>query len=133
MPSRSNPGFDEFYVLRLDSSGRPRGARFAKLQDRTASAAIDIKSRVLILQPRSVCRLAMNLPTGRLHGGKLVMPRIRRDLYDKISKAADLAEARLAERLAKAEAQRPIISKESIRKANAVLARIEKSRAASSC
>src|SRR5260221_5312304 len=82
------PVFDELYLLRLDTSGRPRGARFAKLEDKVASAAVDMKCRALIYQPRSVCRLAMELPEGRLYGGKLVMPRIRRGLYDKILRAA---------------------------------------------
>src|SRR5882724_2229592 len=98
MLRKSKPIFDEFYVLRVDSSGRPRGARFARLQDKVASAAVDMKCRALIHQPRPVCRLAMRLPVGRLLRGKLVMPRIRRDLHEKIVKAADLAERRLEAR-----------------------------------
>jgi hypothetical protein len=121
MPNKSKPAFDEFYLLRLDSSGRPRGARFAKLQDKTASAAMDIKCRVLILQPPSVCRLAMNLPEGALLGRKLVMPRIRRDLYDNILEAVDLAEIRLEARMKNGAARESIHTKQLIAEAKAAL------------
>lgn len=88
---KKHPKFDELYLLRLDSCARPRGARFAKLKDDVASAAVDAKCRALIHQPKAVCRLAMKLPKGRLYRGKLVMPRIRRDLCNNILEAAELA------------------------------------------
>jgi hypothetical protein len=88
---KKQPEFDELYLLRLDASGRPRGARFVKLKDDVASAAVDMKCRALIHQPKAVCRLAMELPEGRLYRGMLVMPRIRRGLFDKILDAARIA------------------------------------------
>ena len=93
MRNKSKPKYDELYVLRIDSSGTPRGARFAKLADKVASNAIDMKCRILNLPPTGVSRLAMKLPVGRLLGCKLVMPRIQRALYDTILEAADLAGA----------------------------------------
>ena len=91
------------------------------MQERTASAAIDMKCRVLILQPLSVCRLAMNLPVGRLLGCKLVMPRIRRDLYNDVLRAADLAEHRLNARVAAEATQQSIWIRQMIAEANAAL------------
>ena len=128
MPSKSKPKFDELYVLRLDAAGRPRGARFAKLEDKVASAAVDMKCRALILQPRAVCRLAMKLPVGRLLQGRLVMPRIRRDLYDQILKAAVLAEIRLEARMKLGAARESILIKQMINEANAVLTELRNRR-----
>jgi hypothetical protein len=128
MPSEPKRRFDEFYALRVDSSGRPRGARFAKLQDKTASAAIDMKCCVLILQPRSVSRLAMRLRIGRLFRGKLVMPRIRQVLYDEILKAALLAEKRLEARMKVGAVQQSARIKQMIDEADAVLAELRNRR-----
>jgi hypothetical protein len=79
---------DPVYVLGLDANGKPRGARFAELKDNIASAAMDMKCRVLIDQPEVVTTLGMKLPVGRVHGvGKLVklfVPNIKRELYDQI-------------------------------------------------
>ncbi|MCK1580659.1 hypothetical protein IVB03_13975 [Bradyrhizobium sp. 168] len=83
---------DPVYVLGLDANGKPRGARFAELNDSIVSAAMDMKCRVLIDQPETVSALGMKLPVGRVHGGgkivKLFVPNIRRELYDKILEAA---------------------------------------------
>jgi hypothetical protein len=57
---KQTPKFDEFFVLRLDSSRRPRGARFAKLEDKVASASIDMKCHALILQLPTVQCCAWN-------------------------------------------------------------------------
>jgi hypothetical protein len=59
---------DQVYVLGLDANGKPRGARFAELKDNIASAAMDMKCRVLIDQPEAVSALGMKLPVGRVHG-----------------------------------------------------------------
>lgn len=32
---KKQPEFDELYLLRLDSSGRARGARFAKIEEKS--------------------------------------------------------------------------------------------------
>jgi hypothetical protein len=80
---------DQLFVLGLDENGKPRGARFAELNDNIASAAVDMNCRVLINQPETVSDIAMKLPVGRIYAsGKAFIPNIRRDLYDKISEAA---------------------------------------------
>jgi len=56
---------DPVYVLGLDANGKPRGARFAELKDSIVSAAMDMKCRVLIDQPKAVSALGMKLPVGR--------------------------------------------------------------------
>jgi hypothetical protein len=118
---KQKPKYDELFVLRLDSSHRPRGARFAKLEDKIASASIDMKCRALFHQPRSVAALCMALPVGRLRGGKLITPRIRRTLYDEILMSAQFAERRLDAEIKKARARDSIQIKQIIDKANAVL------------
>jgi len=89
---------DQLFVLGLDENGKPRGARFAELKDNIASAAVDMNCRVLINQPETVSDIAMKLPVGRIYAsGKAFIPNIRRDLYDKISEAARIAEKSDAE------------------------------------
>ena len=89
---------DQLFVLGLDENGKPRGARFAELKDNIASAAVDMNCRVLINQPEAVSDIAMKLPAGRIYAsGKAFIPNIRRDLYDKISEAARIAEKSDAE------------------------------------
>jgi hypothetical protein len=124
---KKRPAFDELYVLRLDSSGRPRGARFAKLKDAVAHAAVDMKCRALILQPRAVSALAMNLPVGRLFHGKLVMPRIRRSLYDKIVEAAQVAAEQEKTRMEAAAVKQSAFIKQLIAQAEAALAESRRS------
>ena len=83
---------DQLFVLGFDDNGKPRGARFAELKDNIASAAVDMNCRVLIDQPETVSDIAMKLPVGRIYAsGKAFIPNIRRDLYDKISEAAQIA------------------------------------------
>ena len=89
MGQKSEPaGYDQIYVLGLDRSGKPCGARFSVLKDSIVSAAMDMNCRVLIRQPHAVSALAMRLPLGHVHGaGKLVtlsIPKIRRELYTAI-------------------------------------------------
>jgi hypothetical protein len=122
------PEFDELYLLRLDTSGRPRGARFAKLKDDVASAAVDMKCRTLIHQPATVCRLGMELPEGRLYRGRLVMPRIRRGLYSKILKAARIAAQQEKTRMEAAAVKQSAFIKALINEANSAIAEGRKMR-----
>lgn len=122
------PRFDQLYVLRLDLLGRARGARFARLTDQIASAAIDGKFRALILQPRTVMALAMLLPPGRLHQRRLVAPRIPRALYNQILNAAATAEARRAVRMKAAAAKQAELIRKLITEANKTLADARRSR-----
>jgi hypothetical protein len=125
---KKQPEFDELYPLRLDASGRPRGARFAKLKDDVASAAVDMKCRALIHQPKAVCRLAIELPEGRLYRGKLVMPRIRRGLYNKILEAARIAAQKEKIRMEAAAVKQSAFIKALIDEANSALAEGRKMR-----
>jgi hypothetical protein len=125
---KKQPEFDELYLLRLDTSGRPRGARFAKLEDKVASAAVDLRCRALIHQPRAVCRLAMELPEGRLYRGKLVMPRIRRGLYDKILRAAGIAAEKEKTEMEAAAVKESAFIKALIDEANSAIAEGRKMR-----
>jgi hypothetical protein len=125
---KKQPEFDELYLLRLDTSGRPRGARFAKLEDKVAFAAVDLRCRALIHQPRAVCRLAMELPEGRLYRGKLVMPRIRRGLYDKILRAAGIAAEKEKTEMEAAAVKESAFIKALIDEANSAIAEGRKMR-----
>ena len=125
---KKQPEFDELYLLRLDTSGRPSGARFAKLEDKVASAAVDLRCRALIHQPRAVCRLAMELPEGRLYRGKLVMPRIRRGLYDKILRAAGIAAEKEKTEMEAAAVKESAFIKALIDEANSAIAEGRKMR-----
>ena len=77
---------DKLFVIGLDDSGKPRGARFAECDDRVVNAALDM--RLSCIHPASTvfAELAMKLPQGRLYAsGKTFIPNIRRDLYDKLT------------------------------------------------
>jgi hypothetical protein len=123
---KKQPEFDELYVLRLDSSGRPRGARYAKLKDDVASAAVDMKCRALIIQPKAVSALAMSLPVGRLYRGRPVLPRIRRDLYDRILEAARIAAEREKARMKTGAAKQLEFVKQLIQQTETALAEARK-------
>jgi hypothetical protein len=122
------PEFDELYLLRLDTSGRPRGARFAKLKDDVASAAVDMKCRALTHQPMTVCRLGMELPEERLYRGKLIMPRIQRGLYDKILEAVRIAAQKEKTRMEAGAARQSAFIRRLIDEANLALAEGRKMR-----
>ena len=131
MPSKSRNKqrqVDELFLLLLDASGRPRGARFAKLEDKVASAAVDMKCRALIHQSRAVCRVAMELPQGRLYRGRLVMPRIRRDLHNKILEAARIAVEDERARMEATAVKEPTFIKALIDEANSASAEGRKMR-----
>lgn len=86
------PGADQVYVLGLDDNGNPRGARFTVVRDSIVSAAMDVGCHILIRQPPEVSALARKLPLGYVLGTgkvvKLLIPRIRYDLYRQILEAA---------------------------------------------
>ena len=125
------PKFDELYLLCLDESGKARGARFAKLTDAVCSTAIDVNCRVLILPPKSVSTLAMELPVGRLTGLKLVIPRIRRGLYDEILRTAAAAAKKEKARMKAASAKESALIKRLISEADTALEELRRRRSAS--
>jgi hypothetical protein len=125
---KKQPAFDELYLLRLDSSGRARGARFASLKDAVASAAVDMECRALLHPPPTVCRLGMELPEGRLDRGRLVMPRIRRGLYDEILEAAQIAAQKDETRMEAAAVRESAFIKALIAESNSAVAEGRKMR-----
>jgi hypothetical protein len=99
MGQKSQPAtFNQLFVVGLDSTGNPRGARFSFLKDSIVSAAMDLNCRILINQPEAVTVLGAKLPIGCVYGtGKLVklfIPAIRLSLYKQILKAARTADKR---------------------------------------
>lgn len=88
-------GADQVYVVGLDDSGNPRGARFSALKDSIVSAAMDLNCRVLVRQHGPVSKLGMKLPVGHVFGkGKVVtlfVPNIGWKLYNQIFVASRIA------------------------------------------
>jgi hypothetical protein len=80
------------FALGLDDNGKPRGARFPHgLRDDIASAALDMKCRIVHEHSAAFTELGMKLPIGRVYSsGKAFIPNIRRDLYDKLEAARKL-------------------------------------------
>ena len=73
------------YVIGLGEDGKPRGARFKKADDLVAIKAGDMKLTIVIPISKDVAELGKNLPEGRLYAsGKLFVPNIKRELYEKI-------------------------------------------------
>jgi len=89
------PILDQVFILGLDRCGNPRGARFTVLRDSIVSAAMDLNCRVLIRQPHEVSALGRRLPMGTVLGTgvvvRLLVPNIRRELYEAILDAARIA------------------------------------------
>jgi hypothetical protein len=123
--------FDEFYAVRLDGAGRARGARFPKLNDAIVSAAVDAGCRTLLLPSKTVSAIAMQLPPGRMRGRRLVMPRIRRGLYDDIVVAVAAAEEKFQAQVKIRAAKELAFTKKLIAETEAVLAEIRRTRESS--
>ena len=89
------PMLDQVFILGLDRCGNARGARFTILRDSIVSAAMDLNCRVLIGQPHEVSALGRRLPMGTVLGTgvvvRLLVPNIRRGLYEAILDAARIA------------------------------------------
>ncbi len=84
------PAVAPVVLFGIDSSGKPKGARFGKDHAGLAiKAANQLQLRVLPSTDPSVADIVAQLPVGRVHAtGKMFVPFIRRDLYDKIVAAA---------------------------------------------
>lgn len=82
----------QVFAFGLDDDGKPRGARFPQgLKDDVASAALDMKCRIVHEHSAAFTALGMKLPIGRVYAsGKAFIPAIRRDLYDKLEAAQKL-------------------------------------------
>jgi hypothetical protein len=70
----------------------------------------------------------MELPEGRLYRGKLVMPRIRRGLYDKILRAAGIAAEKEKTEMEAAAVKESAFIKALIDEANSAIAEGRKMR-----
>jgi hypothetical protein len=74
----------------IDSRGKPKAARFRKEHASLAiKAAGQLQLNVLASKDPKVAEIAARLPVGRVHAtGRMFVPFIRRDLYDKLLAAA---------------------------------------------
>ena len=113
------------FVLGLDDSGKPRGARFAELNDIIVSTAMDMKCAILVGAPVEVTSIAMKLPIGRVYAsGKAFIPNIRRDLYDSIREAVKVSDERFDAEAKLAAVETSISIKATLKAADAALAEI---------
>lgn len=83
---------NQLFAFGMDDNGKPRGARFPQgLRDDIASAALDMKCRIVHEHSAAFTELGLKLPIGRVYAsGKAFIPNIRRDLYDKLDAAQKL-------------------------------------------
>jgi len=74
----------------IDSSGKPKAARFGtKHAGLATKAASQLQLRVLQGNDPKVTAIAAHVPVGRVHAsGRMFVPFVRRDLYDKLLAAA---------------------------------------------
>src|SRR5579884_2926766 len=74
----------------IDSSGKPKAARFGtKHAGLATKAASQLQLRVLPGNDPKVAQIAARLPVGRVHAtGRMFVPFVRSDLYDKLLAAA---------------------------------------------
>ena len=74
----------------IDSRGKPKAARFGKEHASLAmKAATQLQLNVLASNDPKVAEIAARLPVGRVHAtGRMFVPFIRHDLYDKLVAAA---------------------------------------------
>jgi hypothetical protein len=74
----------------IDSRGKPKGARFRKEHASLAmKAATQLQLNVLTSSDPKIAEIAARLPVGRVHAtGRMFVPFIRHDLYDKLLAAA---------------------------------------------
>jgi hypothetical protein len=77
----------------IDSSGKPKAARFgAKHAGLATKAANQLQLRVLPGNDPKLTHIAARLPVGRVHAtGRMFVPFVRRDLYDRLLAAAPAA------------------------------------------
>jgi hypothetical protein len=70
----------------IDSRGKPKAARFRKEHAGLAiKAATQLQLNVLASKDPKVADIAARLPVGRIHAtGRMFVPFVRRDLYDKL-------------------------------------------------
>jgi len=84
----------QLFVLGLDETGKPKGARFPASEMDTVSPVVRAMN-LAVYQPGSdeVVTLGMKLPVGRIYArGKAFIPNIKRDLYDKLLAAVAISE-----------------------------------------
>lgn len=74
----------------IDNRGKPKAARFGKQHANLAlKAATQLQLAVLAGNDPNVAEIAAQLPVGRVHAtGRMFVPFVRRDLYDKLVAAA---------------------------------------------
>lgn len=88
--NHSMPSPAPIILFGIDSSGKPKAARFGKDHAGLAiKAASQLQLHVLSSDDPKVAAIVSRLPVGRVHAtGRTLVPFIRRDLYDKLIAAA---------------------------------------------
>jgi hypothetical protein len=77
---------DKFFVFGIDSTGKPRGARFSDFNDRALKFALDIGLVGVHPASPAFAEIALKLPAGRLYAsGKAFIPNIRRDVVGELN------------------------------------------------
>jgi hypothetical protein len=84
--SKAANSLDQFIVFGMDSTGKPRGARFTEFNDRALKFALEIGMTGVHPASPAFAEVAMKLPAGRLYAsGKAFIPNIRRDVVEKLN------------------------------------------------
>jgi hypothetical protein len=80
----------------LDETGKPRAARFSgEHTDLAAKAAGLMNLTICYANSAELATIAQQLPAGRIHAnGRGLVPNVRRDLYDKLTRLSQLARSR---------------------------------------
>ncbi len=76
---------DLLFIVGMDDKGKPRGARFAQVDDRVVSAGLDLNLGAVINASTAFADAAKKLPMGRLYAsGKAFIPDIKQVLHDEL-------------------------------------------------
>jgi hypothetical protein len=73
------------FIVGLDNKGKPRGARFAQVDDRVVNVALDMNLGAVVKASPAFAEAAKKLPAGRLLAtGKAFIPEIKQALHDEL-------------------------------------------------
>jgi hypothetical protein len=76
---------DKLFVFGIDETGKPRGARFADLNEKLVTAAEGMGLTSVHPASAAFTEIGMKLPEGRLYAsGKAFVPPIKRELVEKL-------------------------------------------------
>lgn len=66
-PDKASTGADQLFIVGIDETGKPRGARFPQVDDRVVNAGLDMKLGAVIAASPAFAEMAKKLPAGRLY------------------------------------------------------------------